>query len=52
MKNILMLKPIMNAAGGAIVALLTTTAALGGPLAHGTPVERMKPGVLAAEVSR
>lgn len=57
MKNILILKPIRNArkaAGGALVALLTTAAVLGGPLAHGTPVERVKypSSVLAAEVGK
>ncbi len=50
MKNISMLKRIKNAAGGAIIALLATTAAWGEPLAHGAPVEKMKPGVLADEV--
>ncbi len=56
MKNILILKPIRNArkATGralvALVALFTAAAVLGGPLAHGTPVEKMKSGVLAAEV--
>lgn len=53
MKNILILKPIRNArkaAGSALVALFTAAAVLGGPLAHGTPVEKMKPSVLAAEV--
>ncbi len=53
MKNILILIPFRNArkaAGGALVALFTAAAVLGGPLAHGTPVEKMKPSVLAAEV--
>ena len=57
MKNILILKPIRNArkaAGGALVALLTTAAVLGGPLAYGTPVERIisPSSVLAAEVGK
>ena len=55
MKNRLILKPIRNArnaAGGALGALFTAAAVLGGPLAHGTPVERMKPSVLAAEVGK
>jgi len=53
MKNILILKPIRNArkaAGGALVALLTTAAVLGGPLAYGTPVERIKsPSIVIAD---
>lgn len=55
MTNILILIPIRNAwkaAGGALVALFTATAVLGGPLAHDTPVEKMKPSVLAAEVGQ
>ena len=54
-KNILNLKPISNtrkAAGGALVVLFIAAAVLGGSLAHGTPVERMKPSVLAAEVGK
>jgi hypothetical protein len=52
MNNILILKPIWHArytAGRALAVLLTTAAVLGGLLAQGTPLERMKPGVLAAE---
>ena len=55
MENRLILKSIRNArnaAGGALGALFTAAAVLGGPLAHGTPVERMKPSVLAAEVGK
>ena len=57
MKNIVILKPIRNAlkaAGAALVALLTTAAVLGGPLAYGTPVERIKSpsSVLASEVGK
>jgi hypothetical protein len=55
MTNILILIPIRSAwkaAGGALVALFTATAVLGGPLAHDTPVEKIKPSVLAAEVGQ
>ncbi|MGK2906438.1 MAG: hypothetical protein ACSLFH_08860 [Desulfuromonadales bacterium] len=54
-KNILNLKPIRNArkaAGGALGALFIAAAVLGGSLAHGTPGERVKPSVLAAEVGK
>ncbi len=52
-KNILNLKPIRNArkaTGGVLVALFTVAAVLGGALAHGTPAEKVKPSVIAAEV--
>lgn len=55
MKSRLIFKPIRNArntAGGALGALFTAAAVLGGPLAHGAPVETMKPSVLAAEVGK
>ncbi len=59
MKNRLILKPIRkgtrnarNAAGGALAVLLITVAVSGGPLAHGAPVERMTPSVLAAEFGK
>jgi|GEM_PF-3172895 len=55
MKNILIFKPIRisrKAAGGALVALLTTAAVSGGLLADETSIERIKSpfSVLAAEV--
>lgn len=53
MKSILILKPTRNAwkaAGGVLVALFTVAAVLGGSLAHGTPVEKMKQSALTAEV--
>jgi hypothetical protein len=53
LKNILILKPIRNAwkaAGGALVVIFIAAAVLGGSLAHGDPVEKMKPSVLATEV--
>jgi hypothetical protein len=55
MKNILILIPFRNArkaAGGALVALFTLAAVLGGPLSHGTPVDKMKPSVIGAEVGQ
>lgn len=41
-----------KAAGGALVAFLTAAAVSGGPLAHGTPLERMKPSVLASDIGK
>ncbi|MGK2904963.1 MAG: hypothetical protein ACSLFH_01265 [Desulfuromonadales bacterium] len=55
MKNRLILKLIRNArnaTGGALGALFIAAAVLGGSLAHGTPGERVKPSVLAAEVGK
>lgn len=52
MNNILILKPIWHArysARRALAVLLTTAAVLGGLLAHGTPLERMKPGEAAED---
>lgn len=49
MKNLLLWK----SAGGALGALLTTAVFLGGPFAHGTPVERIKfPSIVLANVIR
>ncbi len=53
--NTLIWKPIRNArnaAGGALVVLLTMAALFGGPLAQGTPVEKMKANVPVAEVGK
>lgn len=54
MKNTLILKPIRNArhAAGEVLGVLLTAALLGGPLAHGTPAERMIPSVLVTEVGK
>ena len=55
MKNRLIGKLIRNArnaAGVALGALFTAAAVLSGPIAHGTPVEKMKPSVLAAVVGK
>lgn len=49
MENLLLWK----STGGALGALLTTAVFLGGPLAHGTPVERIKfPSIVLANVIR
>ncbi|WP_020676197.1 hypothetical protein [Geopsychrobacter electrodiphilus] len=55
MKNFLILtstRKARNATGGALGALFIVATVLGGSLAHGAPVEKMKPSVLAAEVGK
>jgi hypothetical protein len=55
MKNKLNVNPIRNArkpTGGALGALFTAAVVLGGPFAHGTPVESVKPNAPVAEVGK